>query len=293
MNTINGSKPAAQTVLITGASSGIGKATARYFAQQGWNVAATMRTPASETDLNQLPNVRLFHLDVMDTDSIRQAIAGARAAFGGIDAIVNNAGYGAVGVFEAATAEQIRRQFDTNVFGVMNVTREILPYFREKRNGTIINVTSMGGLITFPIYSLYHSTKWAVEGFTESLSFELRPFNIRVKNIEPGAIKTDFYDRSQDVLRKEGLTAYDTYMNVTLANSRKAGADAPGPEVVAEKIFVAATDRSFRLRYPVGGQSPVLLALRRIIPLNWFHGIVKSVVEKGFRPVSTGIAANG
>lgn len=273
-----------KTIFITGSSSGIGKATARYFAQKGWNVAATMRTPTRETELGSLPNVKLFRLDVLDSDSIRQAITDARAAFGGIDVLVNNAGYGAVGVFEAATPEQVQRQFDTNVFGVMNVIREVLPYFREKRDGTIINVTSMGGLITFPIYSLYHGTKWAVEGFTEALSFELRPFNIRVKNIEPGAIKTDFYDRSQDVLTKDGLTAYDDYVRVTLANSQKAGADAPGPEVVAEKIFAAASDRSFRLRYPVGSQSPWLLAIRRIVPLNWFHGIVRSVVEKGFKP---------
>ncbi len=274
-----------KTVLITGTSSGIGKATARYFAEQGWNVAATMRNPAKETDLNQLPNVKLFALDVMDSASIARAIVETQAAFGGIDVVVNNAGYGAVGPFEAATDEQIRRQFDTNVFGVMNVTREILPYFRERRNGTIINVTSMGGLITFPIYSIYHGTKWAVEGFAEALSFELRPFNIRVKNVEPGAIKTDFYDRSQDVLTKPGLTAYDEYVRVTMENSQKQGADAPGPIVVAKTIFKAATDSSFRLRYVTGNAlTPTLLFLRRLLPLSWFHGIVKSVVEKGFKP---------
>ncbi|CCH51628.1 short-chain dehydrogenase/reductase SDR [Fibrisoma limi BUZ 3] len=273
-----------KTVLITGTSSGIGKATARYFAENGWNVAATMRTPAKETELTKLPNVKLFRLDVMDADSIRQAIADARAAFGGIDAIVNNAGYGAVGAFEAATPEQVQRQFDTNVFGVMNVIREILPYFREKRDGTIINVTSMGGLITFPSYSIYHGTKWAVEGFAEALSFELRPFNIRVKNVEPGAIKTDFYDRSQDVLKKDGLTAYDEYVRVTLANTQKEGENAPGPEVVAKTIFKAANDRSFRLRYVTGNsQTGALLTVRRLIPLSWFHNIVRGVVEKGYK----------
>ena len=217
------------------------------------------------TELNNLSNVKLFRLDVLDSVSIQQALTDAQTAFGGIDVLVNNAGYGAVGIFEAATPEQVQRQFDTNVFGVMNVIREILPYFRQKRAGIIINVTSMGGLITFPIYSLYHGTKWAVEGFIEALSFELRPFNIRVKNIEPGAIKTDFYDRSQDLLQKDGLTDYDQeYVRVTLANSQKAGADAPGPDVVAEKIFVAANDRSFRLRYPVGSRSPWLLAIHSI-----------------------------
>lgn len=271
-----------KTLLITGASAGIGRATARHFAQNGWNVAATMRRPEAETELAQLPNVKLFRLDVTDTASIRQAIADARAAFGGIDVVVNNAGYGAVGVFEAATPEQIQRQFDTNVFGVMNVIREILPYFREKRDGTIINVTSMGGLLTFPIYSVYHATKWAVEGFSESLQFELKPFNIRVKTIEPGAIKTEFYDRSQDLFKKEGLTAYDEYQRVTFGNSQKEGENAPGPEVVAKKIFRAANDRSFRLRYPVGNQAPVLLALRRLLPTGWFTGLVGGYVEKGF-----------
>lgn len=272
-----------KTLLITGASAGIGRATARYFAQNGWNVAATMRRPEAETELTQLPNVKLFRLDVTDTASIQQALDAARAAFGGIDVVVNNAGYGAVGVFEAATAEQIRRQFDTNVFGVMNVIREILPYFREKRDGTIINVTSMGGLLTFPIYSVYHATKWAVEGFAESLQFELRPFNIRVKNIEPGAIKTEFYERSQDLFKKEGLAAYDEYQRVTFANSQKEGENAPGPEVVAKKIFQAANDRSFRLRYPVGNQAPVLLALRRLLPTGWFTKTVGGYVERGFK----------
>ena len=272
-----------KTILITGASSGIGKATAQHFAQNGWNVAATMRRPEEEKDLGTLPNVKLFRLDVLDQASIQRAIQDTIAAFGGLDVVANNAGYGAVGIFEAASAEQIRRQFDTNVFGVMNVVREILPYFREKRDGTIINVTSMGGLVTFPIYSVYHSTKWAVEGFAESLQFEVRPFNIRVKNIEPGAIKTDFYSRSQDMFRKEGLTAYDKYQRVTFDNSQKEGQKAPGPEVVAKKIFQAANDRSFRLRYPVGSQSPVLLTLRRFMPLSWFMGLVGGYVERGFK----------
>lgn len=278
-----------KTVLITGTSSGIGRATVRYFAQQGWQVAATMRSPEKEAErgsdsLGTLPNVRLFRLDVLDVPSIRQAIADARATFGSLDAIINNAGYGAVGPFEAATPEQVQQQFDTNVFGVMNVIREILPYFRERRQGTILTVTSMGGLITFPIYSLYHGTKWAVEGFTEALSFELKPFNIRVKNIEPGAIKTDFYDRSQAVLTKPGLTAYDRYVAVTMANSQQAGADAPGPEVVAKTLFKAANDPSDRLRYVSGSrQTSALLFVRRLLPLRWFHAVVKSVVEKGYQ----------
>jgi short-subunit dehydrogenase len=141
----------------------------------------------------------------------------------------------------------------------------------------------MGGLITFPIYSIYHGTKWAVEGFSEALHYELKPLGIKVKTIEPGAIKTDFYDRSQDLFQNPAITDYDHYEQVTFANSQKAGEDAPGPEVVAAAIFKAATDDNFKLRYPVGSQSPMLLFMRRIIPNSWFFGIVRSVVEKGFK----------
>lgn len=272
-----------RTAFITGTSSGIGKATVKYFAEQGWNVAATMRTPQKEKELAALPNVRLYTLDVTDSQSIKNAINSALADFGGIDVIVNNAGYGAVGIFEKATPEQIQTQFNTNVFGVMNVVREILPYFRQKRAGTIINITSMGGRITFPIYSVYHGTKWAVEGWAEALQFELRPFNIRVKNVEPGAIKTDFYERSMDLFQKEGLTDYDRYEQITYQNSQKAGEDAPGPEVVAKTIYRAATDGSSKLRYPASAQSSGLLFMRWLLPLQWFMGMVRMAVEKGFK----------
>ncbi len=271
------------TVLITGTSSGIGRETVKYFSARGWNVAATMRTPQKETELQKLPGVKLYALDVTDEASIATAVSAAINDFGGINVLVNNAGYGAVGIFEAGTADQIRRQFDTNVFGVMNVTRAILPHFREKKNGTVINVTSMGGLITFPVYSVYHGTKWAVEGWAEALQYELRPFNIKVKNVEPGAIKTDFYDRSQDLFTKDGLTAYKAYETAALGNSQKFGETAPGPEVVAKTIYKAANSSSFKLRYPAGAQAKAILMLRRSIPLSWFRGVVRSIVEKGYK----------
>lgn len=272
-----------KTVLITGTSSGIGKETVKYFSDNGWNVAATMRSPEKETELGKLPNVKLYKLDVTNDESIKGAIDAAINDFGAIDVIVNNAGYGAVGIFEKATKEQIQKQFDTNVFGVMNVTRQILPYFRKKKAGTIINVTSMGGRITFPIYSVYHGTKWAIEGWAEALQFELRPFNIKIKNVEPGAIKTDFYERSMDLFKKEGLTDYDSYEQITYQNSQKAGKDAPLPIIVAKTIFKAANDDKFKLRYPASAQSSMLLFVRWLLPLNWFMGIVRSVVEKGFK----------
>ncbi|MBJ7428870.1 MAG: SDR family oxidoreductase [Bacteroidia bacterium] len=270
-----------KTVLITGSSSGIGNVTAKYFAQNGWNVAATMRHPEKDETLKGNNNIKLYTLDVLNEENIATVIKQTIADFGKIDVIVNNAGYGAVGIFEAATAEQIKKQFDTNVFGVMNMIRAILPHFRANRNGHIINITSVGGIITFPIYSVYHGTKWALEGFTESLSFELKPFNIKVKNVEPGAIKTDFYSRSQDLFKKDGLTDYDNYATVTFKNTQQAGANAPGPEVVAKVIFKAANDDNFKLRYPVGSGAPFLIFLRKIIPLSWFKAMVGMVIERG------------
>ncbi|MBS1811578.1 MAG: SDR family oxidoreductase [Acidobacteria bacterium] len=267
-----------KTVLITGSSSGIGKATASYFAEQGWNVVATMRTPENAGEWAKHSNITLIRLDVLDLASIQEAIRDSLRKFGKIDAVMNNAGYGLVGPFEASTNEQIKRQFDTNVFGLMNVCREIIPHFREQRGGTIINVASMGGRLTFPLYSLYHGTKWAVEGFSESLQFELQPFKIRLKIIEPGAIKTDFYDRSMEVMSKPGLTVYDAYVNKALPNMNKFGETAPGPEKVAQVIYQAATDGSGKLRYQVN--SAPLLALRRLLPLSWFQGLMRKIILK-------------
>jgi NAD(P)-dependent dehydrogenase (short-subunit alcohol dehydrogenase family) len=263
------------TVLITGASSGIGKATVEYFAMRNWQVVATMRRPEKSPELAALENVLCLRLDVSDLSSIESAIDQAIAHFGKIDVIVNNAGYGAVGAFEAANVAEIQAQFDTNVFGLMNVTRAILPHFRQRRQGMVINISSIGGRLAFPIYSLYHATKWAVEGFSESLQYELLPFNIQVKLIEPGAIKTDFYSRSQTIFAKADLTDYEAYQSRVLAKIQKVEENAPLPIVVAKTIYQAATDNSDRLRYSVGNGVPLLLLLRRIFPHSWFRAIVQ------------------
>ncbi|HZY78498.1 MAG TPA: SDR family oxidoreductase [Cyclobacteriaceae bacterium] len=269
-----------KTVLITGCSSGIGKTIAAWFQAKGWNVAATMRSPEKETELIELENLKCIRLDVQDEDTVKKAIDETIAAFGGIDVIVNNAGYGIIGPFEAASNEQIYRQFDTNVFGVMNVIRAILPYFRGKRDGVIINIASAGGRMTWPLNTLYHATKWGLEGFSESLQYELRPFNIKVKIIEPGSIKTDFFGRSQDVAVKKGLDAYEAYVNTVVPNIQKQGANAPEPDVVAKVVYAAATDNSWRLRYQAGSGAGFFMFLRRVMPTSWFNAIVRKVVEK-------------
>lgn len=265
-----------KVVLITGASSGIGLHTAKLFQTKNWKVAATMRTPEKAVELHNIVDIECIRLDVTDQDSIRSAITATIDRFGRIDAVVNNAGFAVVGPFEAATQDEIARQIDTNVYGLMNVCREILPVFREQRSGVIVNVASMGGRITFPLYSIYHASKWAVEGFSESLQYEVRDFNIRIKIIEPGPIKTDFYDRSMTITKKEGLTAYDSYVARAMPNMQKAGETGPDGSVVAAAIYQAATDDSSKLRYPVNSRA--VLLLRRFLPDALFLPIIRKAV---------------
>jgi NAD(P)-dependent dehydrogenase (short-subunit alcohol dehydrogenase family) len=269
-----------KTVLITGASTGIGLATAKLFQQQGWNVVATMRCPDRDTELSSLPNLLCLALDVTQVETIHVAIDSAIAKFGKIDVIVNNAGYALIGAFEACEMADIRGQFETNVFGLMEVSRAILPHFRLRKQGILVNVASIGGKTAFPIYSPYHATKWAIEGFSESLQYELRQFNIKVKIIEPGAIKTDFYSRSITIAKQAGLTAYDDYVQRTLPQLNRAGAEGSPPEVTAQVIYQAATDGSWKLRYPAGGNAGFLLGLRKLLPDAWFTALMRRGIEK-------------
>lgn len=267
-----------KVVLITGASTGIGNETAKLFQTKNWKVAATMRSPERAEDLQRIVDIECIKLDVTDQTSVREGIRTALDQFGRIDAVVNNAGFAVIGPFEAASDEQIEQEFQTNVFGMMFVCREILPIFREQKRGTIINVASMGGRITFPLYSIYHATKWAVEGFSEALQYEVREFDIRVKIIEPGPIKTDFYTRSASVTKKEGLTAYDNFVARALPNLQRAGETAPDGRIVAEAIYDAATDDSWKMRYPVNSQA--ILAARRLLPDALFLPLVRRAVVK-------------
>ncbi|MET0461972.1 MAG: SDR family oxidoreductase, partial [Chitinophagaceae bacterium] len=179
-----------KTIFITGASAGLGKATAKLFHSNGWNVIATMRNIDQETELNQLENVTLLPLDVTNIAQIGSTIKEA-IALHEIDVVFNNAGYGLMGALEAISDDRIVRQFDTNLLGVIRVTQAFIPYFREKGSGLFITTTSIGGIFGFPISSVYHATKWALEGWSESMSFELERFNIGIKTVAPGGIVTD------------------------------------------------------------------------------------------------------
>ncbi|MBF2029887.1 MAG: SDR family oxidoreductase [Oscillatoriales cyanobacterium C42_A2020_001] len=267
-----------KTVLITGASTGIGCETARLFQQKGWNVVATMRSPDKETELANLPRVSCLPLDVTDSHSIQQSVANALQQFGTIDVLVNNAGYALIGAFEACTPEEIQRQFATNVFGLMEMTRALLPHFRERRAGVIVNLASIGGHIAIPLYSPYHATKWAVEGFSESLQYELEPFNIRVKIIEPGPIKTDFYTRSLAFAKQPGLTAYDSFVEKVTRAHNRAGETGSPPSVTAQVIYKAATDGTTKLRYPAGGNASAILLMRRLLPDGLFRQVIRNAM---------------
>ncbi|WP_271253891.1 SDR family oxidoreductase [Pseudanabaena sp. Chao 1811] len=276
-----------KTVLITGASSGIGRATALYFQKRGWNVAATMRSPEQviskeagrANSLTNLDRLALLKLDVTDTDSIKAAVAEAIEKFGSIDVLVNNAGYGMLGAFETSTPEQIQRQFHTNVFGLMETTRAVLPHFRDRQSGVIVNVASVGGRVAFPLYSLYHSTKWAVEGFSESLQHELLAFNIHVKIIEPGPIKTDFYDRSAERTSNPDFPEYDALSDRVLTKLNQIGTTGASPDVVAKTIYGASTDKSWKLRYPADPLAKQLLLARKLLPDFLFTKLIRQTTN--------------
>ncbi|MBN1799822.1 MAG: SDR family oxidoreductase [Spirochaetales bacterium] len=266
-----------KTIFITGASSGMGKAVATYAQKRGWQVAATMRSPQREKELAVLDNVKCFKLDVTKPESIKKAFDLAVKAFGKIDVVLNNAGYSLIGPFETTTVDDIKRQYDTNVFGLMNVVREILPHLRKNKGGTIINVASIGGRIGFPLYSLYNGSKFAVEGFSESLQHELRPLGIRVKIIEPGVIKTDFYGRSMAHTHKTGIADYDPYVQRTHQKMMAMGENGITPEKAAKKIYKAVKSKSWRMRYSIGADAKAILFIRRMFPFGFLRWILRCI----------------
>ena len=240
------------TMIITGTSSGFGRETAKLFASKGWNVIASMRTPEKEAELLHIENVLVVKLDVQEPESIRSAINQGINKFGKIDAVVNNAGYGLMGIFEASDRDQVQKQFDVNVFGMMDVTRALIPHFRSNGSGMVINISSFGGQVSLPIASLYNASKYAVEGFSESLAYELAAINVAVKIIEPGGVHTNF-GASLDFIANPPAeysnlitTVMGRYGKVTEHLKKANAAD------VAQTIFQAATDGSTQLRYVVG-----------------------------------------
>ena len=187
--------------------------------------------------------------------------------------LFNNAGYALAGAFEAVTESQVRDQFETNVFGVMNITRAILPHFRMNHAGIILNTTSLGGIITFPLYSAYNSSKWAIEGFMESLQFELRQFGIIIKNIAPATVKSDFFGNTKFISNP----VYEDYSNSVQKGNLDGYKNASTPDIVANVVYKAATDGKHRLRYAA---SWIYILFKMRFTFKWFNSILANQIEK-------------
>lgn len=263
-----------KVVLITGAGTGIGRATAELFAYKGWQVVATMRDPAKYEDYYVGENYYLAELDVTRPASIRVTLDQIRKLYNRLDVVINNAGYGLYGAFEVFTPEEVQQQYDVNVFGTMNMCREVLPWMREQGSGAIVNVSSMGGKFTVPYYSVYNSTKFAVEGFSEGLFYEVEPFGIRVKVVEPGAIDTDFYNRSMKTgSRETEADAYKTTQDALWQYYSSAGKRGSKAAAVAKVIYKAAKSKSSRLRYAAGTDAHLNIWAYKFLPHQiamWF-----------------------
>ena len=243
------------TVLITGCSSGYGLETARHFHTQGWNVIATMRTPR-EGILPRSQRLRVLALDVTKPESIAAAIE----ASGPVDVLVNNAGIGVIGVFEATPMATVRDVFETNTFGAMAMTQAVLPQFRARRSGVVVNVTSSVTLAPMPLAAAYTASKMAIEGFTGSLAHEMEAFDVRVKLVEPGYGPTTRF-ASNGGARMEGLfpEAYAAFARPILESFSQVTTVTTESDV-AETVYRAATDTSGQLRFPAG---PDAVALAR------------------------------
>jgi NAD(P)-dependent dehydrogenase (short-subunit alcohol dehydrogenase family) len=242
-----------KSVLITGCSSGYGLETARHFHEQGWRVLASMRTPRAGI-LPASERMRVLPLDVTQPASIAAAIE----ACGPIDVLVNNAGIGVIGVFEATPMATVREVFETNTFGVMAMTQAVLPQFRARRSGVIVNVTSSVTLAPMPLAAAYTASKAAIEGFTGSLAHELGAFNVRVKLVEPGYAPTTRFTANGGA-RMQGLfpAAYADFAQPILASFAQVSSVTKESDV-AEAIYRAANDTSGQLRFPAGADAVAL-----------------------------------
>ena len=261
-----------RAVLITGCSTGIGRATAEHLAAKGWMVYATARRPETIADL-QDKGCKTLALDVTDEESMRTAVAQVEAAEGAVGVLVNNAGYSQSGAVESVNLDDVRAQFETNVFGLIRMCQLALPGMRRQRWGKVVNVSSMGGKMTFPGGGIYHATKHAVEALSDAMRFEVRGFGVDVIVIEPGLIRTQFGEAAVNSIER-GTTDNGPYadFNAAVAATTAGAYDGPlsklggGPETVARKIEKAITRRRPRTRYPVTPSARMIMGIHTVLP---------------------------
>ena len=271
-----------KTILITGTSSGIGKETAILFAQKDWNVIATVRNAEHLTLFADVKNISTYILDVRDKGSIESCVKEVICDFGKIDALVNNAGVYTTGPLETTSNETIEDIIETNIKGVLFTTKIVIEHFRKNKTGSIVNISSIAGRVTFPFQSIYHTSKWAIEGFSESLYYELQPLNIRVKIVEPGMVKTSIYNSVLEIPFESYPNEYQTPFRKWHSYLMKNYKNGYSPVSDAKTIFKAVNSKSSKLRYTSDVTTKLVFFLRSLFPLTIFQGII-SILAKGDR----------
>ncbi|AWK11842.1 DUF1776 domain-containing protein [Streptomyces spongiicola] len=265
-----------KVALVTGASSGIGEAAALELLARGFTVYGAARRVERMSALAE-QGVRAIAMDVTDEGSMRDGVDRIVAETGRIDVLVNNAGYGSYGPVEEVALDEARYQFEVNLFGAARLIQLVLPHMRSRRSGRVINITSMGGKIHTPMGAWYHGTKFALEGFSDSLRMEVRPFGVDVVVVEPGAIRTEWSSIAAGKLRKLGEGSAYAGQIASMAGTLESESNArrsSSPSVVARAIGRAATSRRPRTRYAVGMGAKPLIMIRRILPDRAFDALV-------------------
>src|SRR5262245_19596455 len=267
-----------KSIFITGTNSGLGKASAKYFAEQGWHVAATMRSPEKDTELTQLKNISVFKLDVTRLDQVRDATEKAIAAFGTIDVVVNNAGMGTYGALELAKEEDIDWQFAVNTRGPINIIRAFLSHFRHNGIGKFINVSSFMGLTTaLPLGSFYNMSKFALEGLTEGLSYELKPLNIDLRLIEPGGSTENNFVSNIVWNSNPGMRVYDALTEKVRHRMATADDSMKDDTLDIVKIIAGLANReSNNFRTVIGKTGNSLMAMRNAVPIEEYLETIAS-----------------
>lgn len=260
-----------RVALVTGASSGVGQATARSLAQRGYRVLGTSRNPRGTGDS---PGVAMLALDVRSDASVAACLRGVTELAGRLDLLVNNAGYELAGAVEEVSLEEARDQFETNFFGVLRMVKAVLPLMRRQREGRIINVSSLAGLAAVPFLGIYSASKFALDGYTETLRHEVKPFGIHVSQVEVGFLRTPMMNNRQAAAQP--IPDYEPWRRRALDAIREAEERGPGPELVADTVVAIAGSRRPRLRYIVGGQAKLVTRLRRFLPEAGFEMGVRS-----------------
>lgn len=259
-----------KVILITGASSGNGRATAQLLAQKPYRVFGTSRHPARATPIE---NVMFVALDVRCDDSVEQCVSAVLEQAGRIDVLVNNAGYELSGALEETSVDEARDQFETNFFGVVRMVKAVLPFMRRQRQGQIINVSSLAGLAAAPFLGMYSASKFALEGYTEALRQEIKPFNLYASLIECGFLNTPM--REHRLRAAHSIQAYDPWRQRAFNTFLEREKSGPGPELVAETIVNVIASPASRLRYIIGQEARFIACAKRFLP--------EGLLEKGAR----------